>query len=102
MTEICLVNPPTTGQQDSIYFPMGLVTLGTLLKNHQIPFEIVDFDFESRNDRSLSQWFFFKQYAIRRLEQTQSQVFGISSVCSNFPVSLLLAKQIRKKWPSSR
>lgn len=101
MTKICLINPPTSYQKDSISFPMGLVALGTVLKKHEIPVEIVDFELELSQDRSLSQWFYFKRYALHRLEQVDSQVFGISSMCSNFPVSVLLAQKIRKKWPSS-
>src|SRR5262245_47479543 len=101
MDKICLINPPTT-QGDDLYFPMALVTLGTHLKETGHPLEIIDFDFDRRKDPALSQWSYFKKRAIQRLEGTNARIFGISSICSNFPVSLLLAQEIRRRFPSSR
>lgn len=103
MNKICLINPPTTGPfSKDVYFPMGPVCLGSTLKENSISVEIVDFDLDLKKDPSLSEWHRFKDHAIQRLEETRIQFFGISSICSNFPIALLLAKEIRRKWPSSR
>ncbi len=80
---------------------MALVALGSMLKAGQIPFELIDFDLELQNKPLLSQWHYFKDYALRRLKKTDTRCFGISSICSNYPVSLLLAKAIKERWPRS-
>ncbi|HSA59488.1 MAG TPA: radical SAM protein [bacterium] len=102
LNKICLINPPTSTGVWGIYFPMGLVVLGSVLKERGYAVEIVDFDLEIRKDPSLCEFSRFREYALQRLEQSQTQLFGISSICSNFPASLLLAREIRRLWPSSR
>ncbi|MFO1519244.1 MAG: radical SAM protein [bacterium] len=99
----CLINPPTTREQDEIFFPMGLVVLGTLLKEEAIPVEIVDFDLELRKHphlRNSPQK--FEEYALKTLRACGAEVFGIGSICSNFPNALSLAKAIRKKIPQTK
>ncbi len=103
MTKICLINPPTTAfDSKDIYFPMGLISLGTVLENNGIDFDIIDFDLELKDNPLLSKWNAFKNYALQKLAKSNSQIFGISSICSNYPYTLLLAKEIKRQWPNSR
>jgi len=103
MTKICLINPPTTPYfSKDIYFPMGLISLGTSLEEEGIESEIIDFDLDLKKDPSLSNWETFKRHALQRLDHTECDVFGISSICSNFPFALLLANEIKMKWPNSK
>lgn len=102
MGKICLVNPPTGAGSGSAYFPMALVALGTVLKGEGRSFEIVDWDLEiSRNPSLLKDWCHFKRYAADKLIGTGSNIFGISSICSNFPTTLLLAEEIKRRKPST-
>src|SRR4030095_5539282 len=100
--KICLINPPTTSMESLIYFPMGLVALGSYLKGKGIDVEIIDFDLELRKDSSLLDWNSFKNFALKKLCETKAGTFGISSICNNFPASILLAREIRNEWPLSR
>lgn len=103
MTKICLINPPTTlASSRSLYFPMALVCLGTVLKQNGIDCDIVDFDFSVRENSQFGSWEVFKQRAIEELKGTQDRVFGISSISSNYPIALLLAKAIKENIPDSR
>jgi len=81
---------------------MSLVCLGTILKSCNFDTEIVDFDLELRKNPALTEWNRFKNYAIERLATVGTKIFGISSICSNFPITLLLSQEIKKKWPSSK
>ena len=81
---------------------MALIALATHLKNHQIQVDLVDFEFDQRARDASSTWEVFSKDAIDKLGESDVKVFGISSLCSNFPVSLLLAHAIRKKWPESK
>lgn len=103
MAKICLINPPTTGAASKdVYFPMALVCLGTVLRENGVSVEIVDFDLELKRDASLADWDSFLAHALRRLGGMECNVFGISSICSNFPIALLLAREIKRKWPQAR
>lgn len=103
MSKICLINPPTTGQASKdIYFPMALVCLGARLNENHIPVEIIDFDLDLKKDPSLIHWDLFLNHALQRLEETEGSIFGISSICSNYPISLLLARELKKRQPKSR
>lgn len=100
--KICLINPPTTAIDAETFFPMALVALGSYLRKRGIPLEIVDFDLDLRKNYSLFKWDNFKKHALERLEKTEAQIFGISTICSSYPVTLLLTQEMRKKWPSSK
>ncbi len=82
-----------------ISFPMGLLAIGSFLRKNRVDLEIVDFDLELKRHLLLKKWHYFKNYVIRRLKKTGAEFFGITSICSNYPVALLLAKEIRKRWP---
>src|SRR5215467_8115378 len=101
-TKICLINPPTSPPSTEMYFPMALVTLGSFLQAHEISVEIIDFDLELRKNHKLQDWSYFKDYALQRLSKAETNIFGISSICLNYPSSLLLAKEIRDRWPSAK
>lgn len=103
MTKICLINPPTTlASSHSLYFPMALVCLGSALRKNGLDCNIVDFDLTAREIPSFNDWETFKTHAIAELKHTQDLVFGISSISSNFPIALLLARAIKESIPGSR
>lgn len=102
-SKVCLINPPTTRDQDEIFFPMGILVLATLLKQKAVPVELIDFEqlFRDRGELRQSREL-YEQAAIRLFEASGANVFGISSICSNFPYALELASLIRKNWPESK
>ncbi|HEX5038093.1 MAG TPA: radical SAM protein [bacterium] len=103
MSKICLINPPTTlSSSRALYFPMALVCLGSVLKKKGYESSIIDFDLAVRENSSLGTWEAFKEYAVHELQGTQSRIFGISSISSNYPIALLLAAAIKERIPDAR
>ena len=99
----CFITPPTTRPQDDIFFPMGPVVLGTLLKTLGIPVQILDFDLMFRKNPELGRdrdlyW----DTVLRKVKASGADVFGISSICSNFPNALQLAKFLREHFPQAK
>lgn len=99
--KVCLINPPTTDPQEkSIYFPMALLTLGGVLKKHRVTTELWDFDL------------YFKRVGNTREEEfrnllkagvmgARTDIFAISAICSNFPMALWIAREIKACNPRS-
>jgi radical SAM superfamily enzyme YgiQ (UPF0313 family) len=100
--KVTLINPPTTPPIADIYFPMALVSLGSFLRQNGFQTEVIDFDLHMRKFPPLIHWHSLKEHVLRELEKTGSEIFGISSICWNYPFALLLAKEIRNRWPHSK
>lgn len=98
---IVLINPPTTLQDQQPYFPMALLTLGGALKKELIDCQLIDFDLLYRLGLCGNQNTFL-DYALEIIKESQSTVFGISTICSNFPIALLLADKIKQTLPESK
>src|SRR5215831_5404623 len=98
--KVCLINLPTSREQDEIFFPMGPLVLASVLKQEEVPVEIVDLELAFRKQASL-RWEHESatRYILQTLERTGANVFGISSICSNFPFVLALSNLIRKHFP---
>lgn len=100
---VCLINPPTSRDQDPLFFPMGPLVLATLLRREGIPVRLVDFDFLFREEPALrDDRQAFDRRVLQILGETGAEVFGISSICSNFPYALELAELIRSRWPAAK
>jgi Fe-S oxidoreductase len=99
---ILLINPPTSRPMlDDIFFPMGLVALGTLLKQRGIPVQILDFEILFREEQVFSQEADFEKYFLEKLQGSRAGLFGISSICSNFPDALFIAQILRRERPDA-
>lgn len=99
--KICLINPPTTDpSQGNIYFPMALITLGGVLKREGWGAELWDFDLYFKRVGNATERQFLKllRAGVKSLKRP---IFGISSICSNFPMALYIAKQIKEFRPES-
>lgn len=99
--KICFINPPTTDLSDSlIYFPMALITLGGVIKKLGGQAEVWDFDLYFRKIKNCSENNFRKliHYGVKGVG---TNVFGISSICSNFPMAIWIAKEIKSQNPDS-
>src|SRR5262249_3496838 len=82
---------------------MGPLVLASVLKQEEVPVEIVDLELAFRKQASL-RWEHESatRYILQTLERTGANVFGISSICSNFPFVLALSNLIRKHFPESK
>lgn len=101
--KVCLINPPTSRAQDDVFFPMGLVTIASILRENGISAEIVDFDIQLRRRPDLREGFSkFCSFAREEIASKDAEVFGISSICSNFPFAFELAEMIREEHPESK
>ncbi len=101
--KVCLINPPTSRERDPIFFPMGLTVLATILQKNNVPVEIVDFELLLRDIPDLRKNpKDFEAYALEKLRTVQAQIFGITSICSNFPIALSLAQLLRNHFPQSK
>lgn len=96
--KICLINPPTTATDQEPYFPMALLTLGGALKKAGQKCQLVDFDLLYRQGH-FSQPEHFLNVAISHLVATGCAIFGITTICSNFPLAILLAEELKRIKP---
>lgn len=99
--KICLINPPTTSPEEESYFPMALLVLGGFLKQAGIACHVVDLDLLHRQNFRKNDEYFLKKM-IKRLKKAKTDIFGITTICSNFPQAILLAKYIKKKLPRAK
>lgn len=101
--KVFLINPPTSRPQDEIFFPMGLITVGSALKEGGIGAEIFDLDLELRRHPELrSSYAAFEAFAREKIRQADTEIFGISSICNNFPYALEIAEWIREERPEAK
>ncbi|HSA59987.1 MAG TPA: radical SAM protein [bacterium] len=94
--KIILINPPTTDPGEStIYFPMALLTLGGVLKKLNVTTELWDFDLYFKNVRNTTETQ-FRKLLLAGVDGSRARVFGISSICSNLPMALWIAREIKR------
>ncbi len=100
-TKVCLINPPTTDPNErECYFPTALLTLGGVLKKHQVGAVLWDFDLYFKKIKNTTEKKFRKLLHLG-IQGTRGKIFCISSICSNFPMALWLAKEIKEFRPDS-
>ncbi|MCP5467833.1 MAG: radical SAM protein [Deltaproteobacteria bacterium] len=99
--KIILINPPTTDPQEtSLYFPMALLTLGGVIKKTGFEAELWDFDLFFKRSGNCSENH-FKKLLKHGVLGANTPIFAISSICSNFPMALWMAQQIKEILPES-
>lgn len=99
--KVCFINPPTTDPMEgTIYFPMALLTLGGVLKKMGIKTTLWDFDlyFKRKGNTTEKE---FRNLIHNGVDGVETNIFGISSICSNFPMALWIAKEIKEHNPKS-
>lgn len=79
---------------------MALATLGGVLKKAGVSYQLWDFDLYFRKVENAT------EEQLRKLLRhgvlgSQAQVFGISSICSNFPMALWIAREIKTIKPDT-
>lgn len=101
MLDICFINPPTSAPIDPYpHFPLALPTLGGMLKQNGFSAEIVDFDQLMRNDDWAENSILSE---IRRhVKAIDTKLFGITTLCTNYAIALLIANLIKEIHPSAK
>ncbi len=95
---ICLIAPPLTRTARSL--PLGLLSLGGALRKRGISVSLLDFNFAYQQDEELIEERFF-DYARDEIIRSGAILFGITSLCSNYPLALRLASLIKESIPDS-
>lgn len=100
-SKVCLINPPTTDPSErSVYFPMALLTLAGALRECGFRADLWDFDLYFKKIGNSTEREFLKLLKAG-VKGVGTKVFGISSICSNFPMAIYIAKRIKELVPDS-
>lgn len=101
MLDICFINPPTLPQNKLLpFFPLGLATLGGMLKRHGFSTKVVDLELLVRMERCSDEDIL--SVARRALEGIDTKLFGFTTVYPNYAISLLIADLIKEIYPTAK
>ncbi len=98
---LCLIAPPLTRPKDRVVMPMGLLALGGALRARGVPVQLLEFNLAIHQCPDLAGDAFF-DYAREALRKSGAALFGLTSLCSNYPLTLRLAALIKDVVPESR
>ena len=114
--KICLVSPPTLGEFNERvvdeaeasrlivqYAPLGILSLAAVLRNQGIGVEVIDLNrlyYEYLIGGNKPQ-VDFCSFAGRHLQAISADVFGFSTICSTYPLTLRLAGVVREAYPEA-
>ena len=114
--KVCLIGPPTVTDLEDRYLveseavriiaehaPIGILTLAAVLEQHGLSPQVVDLNstyYEYlRSDRKDSD---FCTFAIEKIASSASTVFGFGTICSTYPLTLRIAREIARSVPDAR
>src|SRR5260370_38949962 len=115
--KVCLISPPTVtdfnerlvAQSEALrliaqHAPMGILSLAAVLEQPGVKPEIVDLNqlyYRYINSTERQRGVEFCAYANRALKSVTADVFGFSTICSSYPLTLRLARGIRISHPNA-
>ena len=115
--KICLISPPTViefnerliaeSEAARLIFehaPMGILSLAAVLEQEGIETEIIDlnrFYYDYVNGGFRRQGVDFLTYAERELQAVRADVFGFSTICGSYPLTLRLARAVHETRPAT-
>ncbi|MBP1610031.1 MAG: Radical domain protein, partial [Acidobacteria bacterium] len=112
--KICLVSSPTASEFDrrlaeyntvrriSGEMPLGILALAAILEERGIAAEIVDLNrLYYRYLRSKCQMDFCA-FAGREFKYQSFDIFGFNTICSTYPLTLRIAKEVKRSHPRAR
>src|SRR5438552_1457358 len=115
---ICLISPPTitefsesqVADSEAVrlmaeYAPLGILSLSAVLELIGIVPEIVDlnqlyYDY-LRSPEYRQGEIDFCGFAVTALESQQFDVFGFSTICSSYPLTIRLARDVKRTHPEA-
>jgi len=115
--KVCLISPPTVTEFNERavaefeaarlifeHAPMGILSLAAVLEQEGIESEILDLNrlfFTYIAGDLRNQGVDFSSYAIGELSGIRADVFGFSTICSSYPLTLRLARGVREVHPEA-
>ncbi len=117
--KICLISPPTLSELDiggvtereavrmiGEAAPLGILSLAAVLEARGIEPHVVDLNWHYYEYLALEAprraGLTFVAYATRALESLHFDYFGLGSICSSYPLTLRLAREVRRTHPASK
>ena len=112
--KVCLISPPTVtefnerqmGEREAYrviaeYAPLGVLSLAAVLEREGLQPHVVDlnpiyYDYV-RSGRG--EQFAFSAHVVRQLEALPCDVFGFGTICSSYPLTLRLARELKRRRP---
>ena len=116
--KICLISPPTVTEFSerkiveteairliASHAPMGVLSLAAVLEQHALEPQIVDlnrlyYEYVS-NESTDTIGDTFCSFAADALRTIEADVFGFSTICSTYPLTLRLAQRVHESHPGS-
>lgn len=116
--KVCLISPPTVtefnerlvAESEALrliaeHAPMGVLSLAAVLEQHGVRPEIIDlnrlyYQYMSSGERRQN-GIGFSSYVNRALAGLSVDVFGFSTICSSYPLTLRLARDVRLSHPEA-
>jgi radical SAM superfamily enzyme YgiQ (UPF0313 family) len=116
--KVCLISPPTVtefdggriAEQEAVrliaeHAPLGILSLAAVLTAQDIEPHVIDLNWlyyeyltqAARRREGIS----FSAYVTRSLESLSFDIFGFSSICSSYPLTLRLAREVKRSHPSA-
>lgn len=115
--KVCLISPPTVIEFNERlitefeatrlifeHAPMGILSLAAVLEQQGIESEIIDLNrlfYAYISGDSRSQGLDFCSYATAEFGKITADVFGFSTICSSYPLTLRLANGVRTMHPEA-
>ena len=116
--KVCLISPPTVNefterivaesearQLTAQHAPMGILSLAAVLEQAGIDVELVDlnqlfYQYIAAGDREKGRD--FCAFACAALQTVSTDIFGFSTICSTYPLTIRLARALRETHPGTR
>ena len=109
---ICLISPPTLGEFNDRFVadseaarlifehaPMGILSLAAVLDQQDVQVQIVDLNrlYHAYVNAGLrGKGVEFCAFAARKFESISADLFGFSTICSSYPLTIRLARMVRE------
>ena len=107
---VCLVSAlsklgaslPEDGFGDFDDAPLGVLTLASILERDGVPVEFLDLDWEyARHRRGGGGEVEFADAVATRLARSESGMFGFSTLCQSWPLTLAIVRRLKKRRPDA-
>jgi len=116
--KVCLVSAPTANDFDKIeiaesdavrmiaeHAPLGILSLAAVLEQERIELEVVDLNrlyYEClRSEEYREGRVDFCTYAGRFFEAKSFDVWGFSTICSSYPLTIRVAREVKRRHPDA-
>jgi radical SAM superfamily enzyme YgiQ (UPF0313 family) len=117
--KVCFISPPTLSEFEGGRVtekeaarligqaaPLGILSLAAVLEARGIESEVVDLNWQCYEYLAFSaqrrEGLTFTAYAARAIEPLNFDVFGFGSICSSYPLTLRLARELRRSHPAAK